>query len=92
MKKKVIKFTVLAVFAFITGLNVYKAQTEVQLSDAQMKNIEALASGEAGTTPQPEKPDCLPEKDAQCWLPIVTPTETYYEVHVNQENYNEILP
>ena len=44
--KKVVKFTVLAVFAFITGLNVYKAQTEVQLSDAQMKNVEALASGE----------------------------------------------
>ena len=44
--KKVVKIAVLAVFAFITGLNVYKAQTEVQLSDAQMKNVEALASGE----------------------------------------------
>lgn len=44
--KKIVKFTVLAVFAFITGLNVYKAQTEVQLSDAQMKNVEALAGGE----------------------------------------------
>lgn len=44
--KKVVKFTVLAVFAFITGLNVYKAQTEVQLSEAQMKNVEALANEE----------------------------------------------
>ena len=49
--KKVVKITALAVFAFITGLNVYKAQTEVQLSDAQMKNVEALASGEIN-------PDC----------------------------------
>ena len=44
--KKVVKITALAVFAFITGLNVYKAQTEVQLSDAQMKNVEALANQE----------------------------------------------
>ena len=43
---KLIKAIVFVVFAFITGLNVYKAQTEVQLSDAQMKNVEALANQE----------------------------------------------
>ena len=50
---KLIKVIVFVVFAFITGLNVYKAQTEVQLSDIQMKNVEALATGEwlEGSTP-----------------------------------------
>lgn len=46
MMKKNSKVAVLAAFAFITGLNVYKAQTDVKLSDAQLKNVEALASGE----------------------------------------------
>lgn len=45
MKKK-LKVAVMAVFVFVTGLNVYKAQADVKLSDAQLKNVEALASGE----------------------------------------------
>lgn len=44
--KIVVKFTVLAVFAFITSFNVYKANAEKELSDIQMKNVEALATGE----------------------------------------------
>ncbi len=44
--KKNLKVAVMAVFVFVTGLNVYKAQTDVKLSDAQLKNVEALASGE----------------------------------------------
>lgn len=44
MMKKNLKVAVMAVF--VTGLNVYKAQTDVKLSDAQLKNVEALASGE----------------------------------------------
>lgn len=51
MKVKILKITVIAVFAFITGFKVYKAQTEVVLSDAQLKNVEALATGELN-------PDC----------------------------------
>ena len=46
MMKKNLKVAVMAVFVFVTGLNVYKAQTDVKLSDAQLKNVEALASGE----------------------------------------------
>lgn len=61
--KKIVKFTVLAVFAFITGLNVYKAQTEVQLSDAQMKNVEALASGEIN----PDCPNGCVEGEGGCF-------------------------
>ena len=50
MKTRIFKVTVLAVFAFITGVNVYKAQTKVQLTDNQLKNVEALASGEGVTS------------------------------------------
>lgn len=44
--KKYLKVVVMAVFVFMTGFNVYKAQTGVKLSDTQLKNVEALASGE----------------------------------------------
>lgn len=44
--KKNLKVAVMAVFVFVTGLNLYKAQTDVKLSDAQLKNVEALATGE----------------------------------------------
>lgn len=43
---KLIKSIVFVVFAFVAGLNVYKANTEKELSDIQMKNVEALATGE----------------------------------------------
>lgn len=46
MKTNFYKVAVLPAFVFITGFNVYKAQTEFQLSDSQMKNVEALAGGE----------------------------------------------
>ena len=46
MKAKIFKVAVMVVFAFITGLNFYKAKTEVKLSDAQLKNVEALATSE----------------------------------------------
>ena len=44
--KKIFKPALLAVFAVLTAVNVYKAQTDVQLSDAQLKNVEALANNE----------------------------------------------
>lgn len=44
--KKNLKVAAIAMFVFVTGLNVYKAQTDVKLSDTQLKNVEALASGE----------------------------------------------
>ena len=42
--KKYLKVVVMAVFVLVTSLNVYKAQTDVKLSDAQLKNVEALAN------------------------------------------------
>ncbi len=44
--KKFMKLAVMAAFALVTVYNVHKVQTEVVLSDAQLKNVEALASGE----------------------------------------------
>lgn len=49
--KKYLKVVVMVVFLFVTGLNVYKAQTDVRLSDAQLKNVEALANNEYGEDP-----------------------------------------
>ena len=52
--KKIFKPALLAVFAVLTAVNVYKAQTDVQLSDAQLKNVEALATGELYASQGPE--------------------------------------
>lgn len=47
--KKYLKFAVMAAFTFIAGLTVYHAQARVQLSDAQLENVEALANDESST-------------------------------------------
>ena len=49
--KKYLKFAVMAAFALVTVYNVYKVQTEVVLSDTQLKNVEALAVEENYTSP-----------------------------------------
>ena len=49
--KKYLKVVVMAVFVLVTGLNVYKTQTEAKLSDSQLKNVEALANNEYGEDP-----------------------------------------
>ena len=48
--KKYLKVVVMAVFVLVTSLNVYKAQTDVKLSDALLKNVEALANYEGITS------------------------------------------
>ena len=60
----------MVVFTFITGLNVYKAQTEVQLSDAQMKNVEALAQSEGS--------DCIEWVDKLCYDNFSNDMDLYY--------------
>ena len=47
--KKYLKFAVMAAFALVTAYNVHKVQTEVVLSDTQLKNVEALANNEFWT-------------------------------------------
>lgn len=42
--KKTVKVAVMAVFAFVVGINVYKSQTDMSLSNSQLDNVEALAS------------------------------------------------
>ena len=63
MRVKIFKVAAMAVFVFITGLNVYKSQTSVQLSDAQLKNVEALASGEIN----PECPNGCVDGEGGCF-------------------------
>lgn len=55
--KKNLKVIVMAVFVLVTGLNVYKAQTDVKLSDTQLKNVEALADYEGITSTHTCVPD-----------------------------------
>ena len=62
MMKKNLKVAVMAVFVFVTGLNLYKAQTDVKLSDAQLKNVEALATGEGVCVEWVDK-NCYDEND-----------------------------
>ena len=72
MKTKVFKIAVFVVFAFITGLNVYKANAEKEMSDIQMKNVEALATGEkppfeiwGGHALEEIKPGCVMCKETK---------------------------
>lgn len=48
--KKFMTLAIMAAFAFVTVYKVHKVQAEVLLSDAQLENVEALATGE--TTPE----------------------------------------
>jgi len=57
--KKYLKVVVMAVFVLVTDLNVYKAQTDVKLSDALLKNVEALAQSEGS--------DCIEWVDKRCY-------------------------
>lgn len=55
--KKSVKIAVLAVFAFVVGINVYKSQTDMSLSDIQLDNVEALASFDPITSTHTCVPD-----------------------------------
>ena len=48
--KRIIKLSLVAVFACVAGYNVYQSQEEVSLSALNLANIEALARGEEGGT------------------------------------------
>lgn len=61
--KKYLKVAVMAMFVLVTGLNVYKSQTDVKLSDTQLKNVEALASGEIN----PDCPNGCVDGDGGCF-------------------------
>lgn len=46
MKKNILKVAFVAAFAMMAGYGVYTTQTETNLSDLALDNVEALASGE----------------------------------------------
>ena len=90
MKSKVFKAVVMIAFAFITGLNFYKAKTEVKLSDAQLKNVEALATSEDVDL----EAFCDKKDNELCYDFVFTPSPDggYFKGYLNWENKNEFLP
>ena len=46
--KRIIKLSLVAVFACVAGYNVYQSQKQVELSGLMLENVEALAGGEGG--------------------------------------------
>ena len=47
MKKNILKVTLVAAIALVASVNVYNAQqSDVEMSDLALANVEALASGE----------------------------------------------
>lgn len=44
--KRIIKLSLVAVFACVAGYNVYQSQKQVELSGLMLENVEALAGGE----------------------------------------------
>jgi len=60
MKKHILRATLVAAFAFVAGMNVYKAQQSDGLSDLAMANVEALASV------QPDVADCTSDPNSAC--------------------------
>lgn len=49
--KRIIKLSLVAVFACVAGYNVYQSQKQqMELSDLTLENIEALARGEGSTS------------------------------------------
>ena len=47
MKTKLIKFAFAGAIAIVAGINVFKAQKDVELSDIAKENVEALADNES---------------------------------------------
>lgn len=48
MNKKILKVTIVAIFALIAGTNVYNALKPEPMSDIALANVEALANIEGG--------------------------------------------
>lgn len=46
--KRIIKLSLVAVFACVAGYNVYQSQKQVELSGLMLENVEALAGDESG--------------------------------------------
>lgn len=67
--KNIIKVAFVAAIAVASGINVFNAQKDVELSDIGKENVEALANNESG----PDRPDCEPFKDERCSMLLIYP-------------------
>lgn len=61
MKKKIIGVALVAAMAVAAGWSYNQSKNEVAMSDLALANVEALASGEGGTT-------CCPDTGDECVL------------------------
>lgn len=50
MNKKILKVTIVAIFALVAGTNVYNALKPESMSDIALANVEALAGSEGGSS------------------------------------------
>ncbi|MDD2953841.1 MAG: NVEALA domain-containing protein [Parabacteroides sp.] len=50
MKKKILGAALMAAVALAAGWNINQSENEVKLSDLALDNVEALASGEGGSS------------------------------------------
>lgn len=67
MKTKLIKFAFAGAIAIVAGINVFKAQKDVELSDIAKENVEALADNE-----YEDREDCDPN-GIECPLLVIYP-------------------
>jgi hypothetical protein len=82
MKKKLLATAMVAVVAAIAGYNVYQGQSDVQLSDVQLANVEALAEGgetiDGGELPGVTITCSQANSKGLCWRCIFYPKGYYY--------------
>jgi len=70
MKKKIISFVGLALFIGAVAFNVQMVNSNDQVNDVVLENIEALADGSVSAgclcMTQPDSPECYPDECPEC--------------------------
>lgn len=75
MKRKLIKSVSVVAIVIMAGINMFKAQQPVQLSDIAMANVEALAGNEII-----DREDCEPSIDECSMLVIYSDGDYGYDI------------
>lgn len=73
MKKSILKIVFASAFALVASYSVYASQQKVEMSDLAMANVEALASGEGGSTDC--EVYCTPSPNYDCIITWGSDTE-----------------
>ena len=75
MKNKILKSVSVVAIVIMAGINMFKAQQPVQLSDIAMANVEALADNEVI-----DREDCEPSIDECSMLVIYSDGDYGYDI------------